>query len=49
MMRASDMRARNQRLALVLIAAMAFLYLGSVLYIDWFHSAGPGAPAPRQK
>ena len=48
MIRAADMSARNKRVALILVAAMAFLCLGSVAYIDWYHAAGPGAAA-RQK
>lgn len=49
MMRASDQRGRNRRIAVILVATAAALCLGSVLYIDWFHSAGPGAVAARQK
>lgn len=48
MMGATDMSARNKRVALLLVAAMAFLCFGSVAYIDWYHVAGPGAVA-RQK
>ena len=48
MIRAADMSARNKRVALILVAAMAFLCLGSVAYIDWYHAAGPGFAARQE-
>jgi len=44
-----DMQARNQRVALILIATFAVLCAGSVLYIDWFHTMGPGTAMTRTK
>lgn len=48
-MRAIDMRGRNQRLALLLLGAIAALSLGSVIYIDWFHTNGAGAALTKAK
>lgn len=41
------MQARNRRLALILVGVFAAMCLGAVLYIDWFHAAGPGAQISR--
>ena len=40
---ARDLRARNQRVALILLGTFALLCVGSIVYIDWFHAMGPGS------
>lgn len=48
-MRAIDRRGRNQRLALLLLGTIAALSLGSVIYINWFHTSGPGTALTKAK
>jgi hypothetical protein len=49
MTRTGDTRARNQRLAWALIGTFAVLFLGSVFYIDWFHTTAPATVVTRPK
>ena len=49
MIEGTDTHTSNRRLAIILIATAIALCLGSVAYIDWFHSIGPGAKVARAK
>lgn len=49
MTHAGGMRARNQRLAWILIGTFAVLFLGSIFYIDWYHAVGPGTVVTRTR
>lgn len=42
-----SMQARNRRVALILVGLFTAMCVGAVVYIDWFHTMGPGAHATR--